>query len=764
MKNNFNKFMSLLLSLLMVANAMTFISFATSNEKNVYHEYVNNLKEENRILYLDNFDLEDGTDYTAKDSTTTAVKLAIADGSYTGDTDGRSHVDGNGIYSDLESREWYYEGIDTNLPLNSDSKYTIELEVKENSAHKHLLGLGWLMPTHDTDQRRGRNSVGFTVHDQADGTQIANRNTGWGVDWGITIGGTDSTRKLGYNTKEGKLDQFINYIIVIDGYTASLYIDGTCIISNATVQTGYDTTLSIFCMNYTSEAVSSNATDNTFGTKNEETGELENNLTMEIKNISVYNVLYESTLTTNANTGDLLLELDNFDLTDGNAFTSNYDIDVTKSEWSNADHDGTNSATVSGNVISSTRTTNNWYMAGVETTLPLDANSKYTIEFYVKELMPHALGLAWSNPNQVQAKDKQGFLMMDRGGANKGYDTNVWALDGGWGESKLEKEDGTEYHAWPGYNVTTKHKDAEGFVRYTITIDGNKVSLYVGGQLIVENAVFDIAQAENLHLGIHNWTAESKGQYGGEDAPTHKSGAETTPGAAVEVKNIRVWQGHTVRPNMVYAVLLDGTRQALFYGEDNMITEFPDAGGEVAEDEIVIWTYSNNNVANVVAIAPFEVTADVTFTAKKIKTSDNTIVGMQYTTPTENKQNVRFISTIHSLKGSAVGFEITARYMKNGALTEKSWDESSGSVYTSIKATAPSGTVKDISARDLGGTYLFAISVDEVLTNIGQIDFYVRSYVVVNGEKVYDSDKATVFSMNNGVYTSDATPLQNNAS
>ena len=70
MKNNFNKFMSLLLSLLMVANAMTFISFATSNEKNVYHEYVNNLKEENRILYLDNFDLEDGTDYTAKDSTT----------------------------------------------------------------------------------------------------------------------------------------------------------------------------------------------------------------------------------------------------------------------------------------------------------------------------------------------------------------------------------------------------------------------------------------------------------------------------------------------------------------------------------------------------------------------------------------------------------------------------------------------------------------------------------------------------------------------
>ena len=751
MKNKFNRITCLLLSLLMVGNVMTLVSFAET-DKTPYQEITSNLTEENRILYLENFDLTEGADKDVINTGITVEKLGIIDPQ--NGTEERSHVTGNGIYCDLTSREWYYEGVDTNITINGDTQYTIELEVKENSAYKHLLGLGWILPIHDTNQRRGRNSVGFTVHDQADGTQIGNRNSGWGVDWGINIGGTDAARKLGYNTKEGKLDQFIKYTIVLDGYTASLYIDGTCVISNATVQTGYDTTLSIFCMNYTSEAVSSNAADNTFGT----------DVVMEIKNIAVYETAEVFTPVTNAKDGDLLLELDNLDLEDGTTITSDYDIDVTRSTWSNAEHDGTNSATVSGNVISSTRTTNNWYMAGVETTLPLDADSKYTIEFYVKELMPHALGLAWSNPNQVQAKDKQGFLMMDRGGANKGYDTNVWALDGGWGESKLEKEDGTEYHAWPGYNVTTKHKDAEGYVRYTITIDGNKASLYVAGELLIENAVFDAVQAGNLHLGIHNWTAESKGQYGGEDAPTHKSGAETTPGAAVEVKNIRVWQGHTVRSNMVYAVLLDGTKQALFYGEDNMITEFPDAGGEVAEDEIVIWTYSNNNVANVVAIAPFEVTADVTFTAKKIKASDNTIVGMQYTTPAENKQNVRFISTIHSLKGSAVGFEITARYMKNGALTEKSWDESSGSVYTSIKATAPSGTVKDISARDLGGTYLFAISVDEVLTNVGQIDFYARSYVIVNGEKVYDSDKATVFSMNDGVYVQNATPLQGSAS
>ena len=275
---------------------------------------------------------------------------------------------------------------------------------------------------------------------------------------------------------------------------------------------------------------------------------------------------------------------------------------------------------------------------------------------------------------------------------------------------------------------------------------------------MVEDAVFDTTQADHLSLGVHNWTAESRGQYANEDAPSHKSGAECTPGEAVEVKDIRVWQGHTVRKNTVSAVLLDGRVQELTYGSDNLITEFPDAGGEIAEDEAIIWIYSQNG-SNVVAIAPLLVTSDITLIAKKVKISDNTLVGMQYTAPENNKQNVRFISTVHSLKGSAVGFEITAKYMKNGALTEQSWDKSCTYVYTAIKSTSPSGTVKDITANELGGTYLFALSVDAVPTDIGQIDFYVRSYVVTDGKKVYDKDASTTWTLNGGETVMNATLL-----
>ena len=148
MKKRFNKALSLILAVLMIGSTMTTLAFAET-DKTPYEETVSNLTEENRLLYLENFDLTEGADKDDINTGITVEKLAIADGSYTGNSDGqstdeRSHVSGNGIYCDLEdvnTRDWYYEGIDTNLPLKSDSKYTIELEVKENSAHKHLLGL-----------------------------------------------------------------------------------------------------------------------------------------------------------------------------------------------------------------------------------------------------------------------------------------------------------------------------------------------------------------------------------------------------------------------------------------------------------------------------------------------------------------------------------------------------------------------------------------------------------------------------------------------
>ena len=745
MKKTFNKALSLILARLMIGGAMTTLAFA--EEKKPYMETVSNLTEENRILYLDDLDLNDGDSFTVGRNYTDK-NYNVTPQNLTDTLASRASVSGEAITCNLTSNGWYFFGVETNLQLNETSEYTIEFYAKKILAHG--VGFGWSNPNGNDTARQGLRTLDLS-DTKTQIRQLGQKNANSSHWMTQFADGTEKEINLSYNATNTYKDSdgYVRYTITLNKGVACLYIGGELVIENTqfTVANQADY-ISLFCMNYTNER---DAAGTTFAGGGH---------AISIKDISVYDTADVFITGTNAKNGDILLELDNLDLNDGNAFTSSYDIDVTKSTWSNANHDGTNSATVSGDVVTSTRTANNWYMLGLDTSLPLNSTSKYTVEYYVKELMPHAVGLVWSNPKATQAMDKQGFIMFDRGGANKGYDTEIRAFDGSWGASKLEKENGDEYNAWPGYNVTTKHKDADGYVRYTITIDGSKASLYVGGELVVENAVFDIAQAQYLHLGIHNWTAESQGEYGGVETPEHASNAATSAGEAVSVKNIKVWQGHTVRANNAVAVFLDGSTQELSYGEDNMITEFPKITEGVAENETVIWTYSKSGANNVVAVAPFEVTSDITFTAKKVKISDNTLVGMQYTAIADNKQNVRFISTIHSLKGSAVGFEITAKYLDNGVLTEQNWDKNCTYVYTAIKATTPSGTVEDITANELGGTYLFALSVDEVPTSIGQIDFYVRSYVVINGAKIYDSDNATRFSMNGGAIDYTAAPLQ----
>ena len=122
---------------------------------------------------------------------------------------------------------------------------------------------------------------------------------------------------------------------------------------------------------------------------------------------------------------------------------------------------------------------------------------------------------------------------------------------------------------------------------------------------------------------------------------------------------------------------------------------------------------------------------------------------MQYTAESaENTQSLRFISVLNSLEGSEVGFEVTTKYLEGGQLQEFTWDPiKSDYVYSSITATS-NGTVRTVTAKELGGTYVCALALDDVPTNIGQIDFYVKSYVIIKGEKVYSEQVR--FTLNNG--------------
>ena len=731
MKKTFNKILSLLLAILMVGSVMSTVIFAMP-----YQEKTSNLTDDTRILYLDDFDLTDDETYTSKNDYTATAPNWL-------DTT-KATVSGTTITNyDSSARSYYWYGVDTNIPYDANSQYIVEFYVKENLAHG--IGLGW---TNKWDE----NTKPANANQSTNGSQMFFMEDRGGTDdnpntaLGSVPSKNNGTLWTGELIREvqKQSDGYVRFIIVLDKNSVSFYAGSKCYTSsNAFNMENSDGYISLFILNQ----------------NDDRNKDFSAGAAVDVRDISVYNTAELETIKTNANNGDLLLELDNFDLTDGTTFTSNYDFTVNDPAWSD---DAEKSSSVKGNKVICERDKNNWYTAGVETNIPLNATSKYTIEFYVKETSDHCVGLGWS-AKETTAKDRQGFFFAERGGVNsdptKSHNTLVNSLNGGWGNNT------ENINLWYTYNIPAKYADSEGFVRYTILIDGNKASLYVSGNLVAADVQYNSAiQDDHITLLCQNWPAPSQGTYEGQPADAHKSNAVHTPGDGIEIKNIKVWQGHTIRLNNAVAVLLDGTTQELEYGDDNMINAFPSITDGVAEDEVVVWTYSNNNAKNVIAVAPFEVTCDVTFTAKKVKISDNTLVGMQYTEVTDNKQNVRFISTIHSLKGSAVGFEITAKYMENGALAEQSWDKSCTYVYTSIKATSPSGTVSDITANELGGTYLFALSVDQVPTNIGQIDFYVRSYVVVNGEKIYNSETATTWTMVNGAIDRNATLLGNSAS
>ena len=128
----------------------------------------------------------------------------------------------------------------------------------------------------------------------------------------------------------------------------------------------------------------------------------------------------------------------------------------------------------------------------------------------------------------------------------------------------------------------------------------------------------------------------------------------------------------------------------------------------------------------------------------------------------ENTQNIRFVSVAPNANGTAFGYEITARYTENGSSRTVRYSAADGdaalegnTVYRSVLAGAY-GT--QVTAQELGSQLptpiadpvgLFAVSIENVPTNIGDITFWVRTYVK-NGDALMDKSGATGVSVTNG--------------
>ena len=124
--------------------------------------------------------------------------------------------------------------------------------------------------------------------------------------------------------------------------------------------------------------------------------------------------------------------------------------------------------------------------------------------------------------------------------------------------------------------------------------------------------------------------------------------------------------------------------------------------------------------------------------------------------PTEGVTAVRFAAILNDLSVDEVGFLVYALYKDSAGTIHSgtgSIDLKTATVWTSIV-----GSGVTVTAEELGGSYVYALSVNNVPMGEGvQVDFYVTPYSVTDDVMTY-GDMAIV-SIVNGEYAENAVPL-----
>ena len=107
----------------------------------------------------------------------------------------------------------------------------------------------------------------------------------------------------------------------------------------------------------------------------------------------------------------------------------------------------------------------------------------------------------------------------------------------------------------------------------------------------------------------------------------------------------------------------------------------------------------------------------------------------------ENSFDVRFVSGIDTLYGSAVGYEVTAEYTDTNGAQKKSYDKSSSTVYDKITADG-----EDITAEDLESQYIVAVEIVGIPLEYTTVTFTAKPYINRGGVKVYGESYTVTFT------------------
>ncbi len=118
--------------------------------------------------------------------------------------------------------------------------------------------------------------------------------------------------------------------------------------------------------------------------------------------------------------------------------------------------------------------------------------------------------------------------------------------------------------------------------------------------------------------------------------------------------------------------------------------------------------------------------------------------GVQSSDAKNGLVNVRFLSTVDAVSYDSVGFEITALYYRDGELHHFDLPLETYSVYEKICAKKADGTNAEITASELGGSYIVAAAIKNIPTS-GSVTFVCRPYAKKGEATLYGDAQAYVY-------------------
>ena len=204
---------------------------------------------------------------------------------------------------------------------------------------------------------------------------------------------------------------------------------------------------------------------------------------------------------------------------------------------------------------------------------------------------------------------------------------------------------------------------------------------------------------------------------------------------------------------VIFTDLNGNVLQTLTIPESGLTMEsFP----EVESTMTLIWIDQNTGA---LITAPHTFTAGTTVTAKEYGKNESRVIGLQIGETVNGKNHFRFIGGIWSMDGAGAGLEVVISYRDGeGKLQKKLFRGSSSVVYDSVNATE-NGTLKNVTAKELGVSYLFAFAVENIPVELGQLDITVRSFKEVGSKRIRIYSEEQTYRVLNGAVDLSLSPL-----